>query len=267
MPEGPEVRVITDWLSNNFEGFIIRDNSKFPSIKNYVILSINCKGKQIFIELINNQFNRLYLNIRLGMTGKFSLTEGKHTRFWLSLESYQLIGYNLTTNIIKLYFDDTRNFGAVELLSSDGYLTKLNEIGPDLLSENVPLDLWISKITNPKIKSKQICQFLLDQSQISGIGNYCKIEILYKCKIRPDRTLCELSSTDVENLYHTSISTLKESYSYGGLTIKDFWSPTGEKGMFPVQVYNKKVDPLGNPIITGVFKDGRSTQWVPNVQM
>lgn len=271
MPEGPEVKIITEWLARNFTGTKIIQNERYPQVNSYLIQTVMCKGKQIFFHLINGN-QKMYLNSRLAMEGKWSLTEAKHTRFWLQLVKYD-IAYDMETknikiieNMLTLYNDDTRNFGDVELLDENAYQAKLKQIGPDLLSTEIDFGVWTQKIKNKRIQGKQICDYLLEQKWFSGIGNYLKSEILYRCRIRPDRPLNQLTDDEIKELYQVSISTIKEAYSYHGLTIKTYWSPEGHRGTFPLKVYNRETDDHGHKVIKETFKDGRTTHWVLEIQ-
>jgi len=73
MPEGPEIKIITDWLSKNFSGTKIINNSKYPQINGFFIQTVKCKGKQIFFHLVNGD-HKYYLNSRLALEGKWTLT-------------------------------------------------------------------------------------------------------------------------------------------------------------------------------------------------
>jgi len=238
------------------------------NIKNLIIVNISCKGKQIFFQLVDNTGNVLYINSRLGLEGKWSLKEGNHTRFCLYLYRYltNIKGITKIENVI-LYYDDSINYGGIDILSEQQYQRKIKEIGPDLLSENINYNIWYNIIKNGRLKQKQICNFLMDQKKFSGIGNYLKSEILYRSKIRPDRVLSSISDDEINTLYNVTLQTIKEAYLAGGLTIKSFWSPDGQRGMFPVHVYKKEIDPLGNSIVAEKFKDGRTSYWVPKIQL
>lgn len=262
MPEGPEVKTITDWLCKNFTLCKIVNNSKFIDINAGTINKIHCKGKQIFFCITNATGEKVYLNSRLALMGKWSLTEGNHTRFWMKLQK------STCSEELMLYNDDTMNFGDIELHSEEKYQDKLTKIGPDLLSDDIDISLWIKKIKNGRIKNKMIYDYLTEQKYFSGIGNYLKSEILYRSKILPTRTLCSLSDVEISELYKVSIATIKESYSYGGLTIKTYWSPEGTRGTFPIKVYQKDKDENGFKVISskiGGPKD-QTTFWVPEIQ-
>lgn len=270
MPEIVEVEIITTWLDKHHRGCIIRNASHYTDvINNTVIDNVSRKGKQIFFRL-NNRGTLFYLNSRLGLQGKWSHSPGNNTRFWLELEKQDIIikdnKFELITENLILYNDDSQNFGDVELLSEKGYQNKLRKIGPDFLNDKITLEMWMNKLKYKRISNKQICDFLLEQSYFSGIGNYLKADILYHSKIKPDRTLNTLTDLEIETLLNSSFYIIGLAYKYGGLTIKSFWSPDGAKGMYPTLVYNRKTDSYGNKVEKSHFDDNRTTHWVPAIQ-
>jgi formamidopyrimidine-DNA glycosylase len=142
----------------------------------------------------------------------------------------------------------------------------LKAVGPDLLSENVSFEIYNEVISQKRIKNKQICSFLLEQKYFSGIGNWVRAEVLYKCRIAPFRTLESLSEDNKKSLHSVSIQILNEAYSKKGLTISNYIDPEGEFGTYNVKIYMKEKDPEGNEIIRSVFSDKRTMHWVPEVQ-
>ena len=276
MPEGPEVKTVTDWLSLNFTGCQIIDNSKFPQINGTYIHQIHCKGKQIFfvLDLLSenrdykiNKINKLYLNSRLGMTGRWSSSNTGHIRFWMKVKYFYINNLlDVNTYEVTIYNTDTRNFGNIEVFTEYQYINKLNDIGPDLLSDIIDSKLWYQKIKNSRIKNKYISDYLLEQKYFSGIGNYLKSEILYRAKIRPNRSLVSLTDEEINTLLKISLETIRESYLCGGLTIKDFWSPDGKRGEFKCKIYNRDKDDFGYTIIKEYFDTDRATYWVSEIQ-
>lgn len=293
MPEGPEVRTIVDVLSEKMVGSTIwsiswDESSKFssylsslPYLKYIFPASIDgvfCKGKQIFFKLTSIVYSKIfYINSTLGMEGKWYFQSGesyekkqKHSNLWFNLYEKTLPD-NSCKNIIciypyKAYFDDTRHFGNFTLQSEYEFNEKWNSIGPDLLAEDIPLNVWTKAFLQKRRQHMQICVFLMNQNYFSGIGNYLKSEILYRCRILPDRTLGSLSDIDVSNLLKHSQETIRESYASKGLTIRSYWDPNGNKGTFKRVVYQKETDPFGNKVISGKFKDGRTSFFVPQLQ-
>ena len=262
MPEIVEVEIIRKWLHDNHKGYIIKDSSRYPDILGYTIDSISRKGKQMFFKLLKSESNVLYLNCRLGLKGKWSRKMENNTRFWLKLVNTN----QKNLEEIMLYNDDSINYGDVELFTEERYKTKLTEIGPDFLNDKISYEDWKLKIKNNRLKNKQICDYLLEQKYYSGIGNYLKSEILYHAKIKPDRPLSSLTDLEISTLLDSALFIINESYKYGGLTIKDFWSPEGIQGKYPKKVYNKDKDENGYNVIISTFKDKRSTYWVPEIQ-
>ena len=143
---------------------------------------------------------------------------------------------------------------------------KINKIGPDLLNDQFTLEIWKNKITWSRIKSKQICGFLMEQKYFSGIGNYLKSDILYLAAIRPDRSLMTLTDEEITRIFHVAVKTIRRSYHYRGCTIKSYWDPDGKAGKYERIVYGKTHDQYGNEIIKSTFKDKRTTHWVPSIQ-
>ena len=116
-----------------------------------------------------------------------------------------------------------------------------------------------------------ICRFLMSPNYVSGIGNYLKSEILYRCRINPFRSLGTLTDEEVARLYGTCLSTIQQAYQSGGLTHGTFLDPDMEKGTFPIFVYKRagQADPHGHTIIyvpPEESPDGRSIYYVPELQ-
>ena len=118
MPEGPEVKIASDYLNNHFESNkkinfeIITDYYKnkyldvFTVIKNYlnVFTQSYTIGKNIFIDLDKNKI----FNFHLGMT-EDGLKKKKHSHFRV---------YN---DKEELFFVDTRKFGKMKILNKDEF--------------------------------------------------------------------------------------------------------------------------------------------------
>ena len=267
MPEGPEVRITTDFLSK----FV---NTSFSSVsilsgrytkKDIVglseavfpatIKSVDCKGKFIYFTLTNKD-KEYYLFSTLGMSGLWSNKQTKHSRFAFALE-----GEN------KLYFNDIRNFGTLKFVHNKKELDKkLKSLGPDILSDNVDLQDFLNRFD--KKHNKTIAECLMNQSVISGIGNYLKAEILYCSRISPHRLVKDINEFEWESLHFNSIQQTRRSYSLGGATIATYRQPNGAEGLYNRRfaVYNQKEDLKGNQVIKETTADKRTTHWVPNIQ-
>ena len=286
MPEGPEVKIIVDRLSF-IQGRYLTEiewdkASKYrDGIDGYqelyeylplMIESIHCKGKQIFFVLTSKTI-KYVLNCTLGMEGRWLFEPTSHSNLNLK-HCPEYLQYTLNGKVQPLsideeilYFDDCRHFGNLFILTEIQYQNKLSQIGPDLLTEEISPDSWLSKAKNGRIKNKQICDYLMTQKYFSGIGNYLKSEILYAAKIRPNRMMKELSDHDLLTILHFAQFKIRQSYQSKGLTIRSYIDPDGNKGEFKCSVYGKDVDPDGNKVIKDTFKDKRTTHWVSEVQV
>ncbi|KAJ5899052.1 hypothetical protein N7495_003796 [Penicillium taxi] len=104
-------------------------------------------------------------------------------------------------------FVDARRLSRIRLVDCPGdeirNHTPLKENGPDPISDkDIVSEAWLAG----KVKSKRvpIKALLLDQANISGIGNWMGDEILYHAKIHPEQYSNTLSEDQISEL-HTSL--------------------------------------------------------------
>ncbi len=271
MPEGAEVARVAFSLHERISGdwiYKIKHNSKsryakaIGGIKNVdtlcfplFISRIYPKGKKIIFECIDSEKNQVYLVSLLAMSGRWQYEEGKHSGVELKLSKH------------SVFFDDQRHFGSLIVCLSEADLVEtLKSVGPDLLNEDVSFETYKKVIENKRIKTKQICAFLLDQKYFSGIGNWVRAEVLYESGIAPFRTLESLNDEEIYLLYYYSIKVLRDAFQVRGLTITNYIDPDGEYGEYQVKVYGKTKDPYGNEIVKNTFSDKRTMHWVPSIQ-
>lgn len=270
MPEGPEAATIAQKLHPIISGkkllsIEISAKAKQKNMENVplpvTIMSVSSYGKKVLFTLEGEKT----ILTSLGMSGRWQWAKGSHTEITLHLDDG-----------LSLHFDQCRPIGSVEYLASEEELRKyMGKLGPDLLAREISEQDWRRIMRNKRIQNWQVAKALhYDQSIIAGIGNYLKSEILYCAKLRPDRMMKGLSDEELEQLRLSAHEIIRESYRHGGLTFESYWAPDGTHGVYPVRVYRKDgkagrgtTDPLGNKVERGLFKDGRSTYWVPSVQV
>jgi len=278
MPEGPEVRTVSDKLRPFLLDKVITNvytddrakgvgfsNLKYPT----KIIGVRSHGKKILIDT-DIQY---VIIISLGMVGRLQYTCGNHSHTRFDISTYELNGsLRILRPAFNLYFDDYRYMGSVDIIPNIGLSLYFKDIGPDLLqlslNENtwIPLNIWLSIFTQKKLLKRSICDVLMDQSLISGIGNYLRAEILYYAAIHPERLIQSLSLSEWDKIRICSHKIIMLSYSYGGFTIESFISPDGSRGLYPAAVYGRSHDPLGNQVIKIKVKDGRTLHIVPTIQ-
>jgi len=282
MPEGPEVKIVTELINDYIRSYDIIDCKiiggrylRHENPKNYdkfieslplKIDRIYSKGKGIFFELEKGW----YIYNTLGMTGQYSTEKDKYCALEFSFQKNKnLKNTDKVLNIKKkLYFRDIRNFGTIKFINDLAeYNFELNKLGPDLLDNDTTLIIFMDRIK--KHKNKNITQVLMNQSIFSGIGNYIKSESLYKAKISPHNTIDDISDERLKELFNNIKQTMNDSYTIQFSNDKSYYNFQSGKGDFykMLKVYRKDYDIDGNIIISEKTLDGRTTHWVKSVQI
>lgn len=274
MPEGPEVLRFVDSINSFLGKDAVLQNieivsgryTKSPIVgmdsveSRYPLLikEVGCKGKLIHFTLVSengiqNPQAAILMNT-LGLSGGWTNQEVKNTRV------------RLHTNKGTLFFCDARNFGTLKLVTPQDLAAKLSSLGPDILKEDITLETFIQRMNSKKKGNLELCQALMDQSVISGVGNYLKADALWLAKLSPYRKVKDCSSEEMFNLLNAVQVTSKSSYLSGGSTILTYLGFDREAGKYHLLCYGRKNDPEGNPIICEDTSDGRTTWWAPAVQ-
>lgn len=269
MPEGPEVRRMSEGLSRRISGKMLTEANilggkwlRIP-IKGLDTLNtllqtnpqkidwVKVKGKFIYSKIGED----LFMWNSLGMSGGWRDQRGKHAHFSFKFSEGS-----------EVFFDDVRRFGNIEFINFEKLLKKLEGVGPDMLNSDVPFDLFYSRIA--KNPNKNICKVLMDQKVISGVGNYIKSEALYRAGISPHHLVGEIPKQKLGDLCTWIKSICRKSYEQGGATLATYTDMDNNHGdfVFSFNVYRKEMDPLGNKVIHEVTADDRMTHWVPEIQ-
>ncbi|KAL4913406.1 DNA glycosylase/AP lyase [Aspergillus aurantiobrunneus] len=142
--------------------------------------------------------------------------------------------------------------------------TPLKENGPDpVVDKDVITEAWLgSKLRSKKIPVKAL---LLDQVNLSGIGNWMGDEILYHAKIHPEQYSNTLKDDQIKELHSaihyvcsTSVEVLADSEKFPEHWLfKHRWGK-GKK--------NKSSTLPNGETITFITVGGRTTAVVPSVQ-
>ena len=277
MPEGPEVTVLAETLDFDLKNKIINNiviNSKsryklkkpdgFNQFVNNIpskLLYIKNKGKLLYWKFDNGY----HMINHLGMSGFWSKIPSKNVCLEIQYEYINNFGFK---TYATYYFNDQRHFGSVQFVKTEPNLKNiLNKLGPDILNDNT---LNYKKFLNimKEHSNKNITKVLMDQSIISGIGNYIKSESLYQARISPLLKIKELDDTRLKTLYQTVRTVILSSYNSQSTKtkkLKDTPRLLGSLG-FTFSVYQRTYDLYGNKIVKTKTPDGRTTHWVPSLQ-
>lgn len=89
---------------------------------------------------------------------------------------------------------------------------------------------------------------------------------MYRSQLLPTRLCTSLTVEDIQRLFKVIVDTIAESYYYGGLSIRDYQDPYGNKGQFQYFVYKKETDPHGYPVVWTDALDKQRTYYVVEMQ-
>jgi formamidopyrimidine-DNA glycosylase len=251
MPESAEVKLATEYLSDALEGDIIVNweftkgqyeeecpsgFEEFQEALPLLVEEILCKGKLIYI-ICSNEFRKFYILHTMRATGKWQEDRDEFCVWFVELHNGE-----------KLYFRNPKCLATLYFTTDVAVLQKaLDSLGPDILSPEFTLNKWKDIVLSNQ--SKNITELLLDQTIISGCGNYTKCEVLHYAMIAPVRDVKSLKQHEIEKLYE-------------GLRIipRIVYNTKGTDKEYVMKVYN-------NPNVSKTkTPDGRMTYWDPEIQ-
>ncbi|KAJ6704442.1 FORMAMIDOPYRIMIDINE-DNA GLYCOSYLASE [Salix viminalis] len=275
MPELPEVEAARRAIEEHCTGkkikkAIIAEDSKVidgvaPSdfvaaLVGKTIVSAHRKGKNLWLQLDSPPFP----SFQFGMAGAVYIKGVAVTKYkrsavndsdeWPSKYSKFFIQLD---DGLELSFTDKRRFAKVRLLEDPASKPPISELGPDALLELMTVDELHGSLSKKKIAIKAL---LLDQSFVSGIGNWIADEVLYQARIHPLQTASSLSRESTATLHKC----IKEVIQYAVEVDADCdrfpleWLFHFRWGKKPGKVNGKEID----FIVAG----GRTTAYVPGLQ-
>jgi len=286
MPELPEVEVVKESLESKLKNLTIKrvlinnnklryklNNKEFYKIKGLKIINIKRRSKYLLINLNQN----LTILAHLGMTGKFFIFDNNKkykTSFYYSLKKKDSKHDHLTiflSNGFKLIYNDVRKFGFLKLFYSQNIYecSHLKFLGPEPLTKDFNTKYITNYFLNKKLKIKDL---LMNQRFIAGLGNiYCN-EILFLCKINPNKIVNKINKQELNKIVKLTKKILKKAISQGGSSIQNFHSTDGKSGNFQQRfnVYNRENKKCKTKkclsIIKKTYTSGRSSFYCPRCQ-
>ena len=258
MPEGPEVRTLVQQMQeggvgqrlvqwqflsgryvrhgrpkgwDEFRATMTQLSDENSNEKIDRVLEWKAKGKFIYMLLDrggrappdedDDDFARS-IWITLGMSGRFvnqavheagTRQQQKMARWYLELHNDE------TGKRTRIYYYDNRNFGTLRFcLSRSELAAKLESLGPDILDTTDTTVAVFRQIVAATKPTTNVCRFLMDQSKISGVGNYILSEGLYRASIDPFCTLADLDKEQEERLFTELQKVAVESFGAQGMT-------------------------------------------------
>lgn len=272
MPELPEVETIVQGLRPRVVGRTVSgaevvhvDVLREPAeafverVSGRRIGAVDRRGKNVVMRL-----DGPVLLVNLGMTGRLvPLSPGGDPPADATHPAVRLAFRNGGA----LLFDDTRRFGAVELLDPEEWSRRTERLGPEPLEPGFTADALHRALSDSR---SPVRSWLLDQRRIAGVGNIYANEALHRARVHPRRPARSLDIADAVRLHQALRDVLRAAIRAGGTTIRDFRDAEGAPGRFvrELRVYGRRGEPClgcGAPVERLVFGN-RSAFYCPVCQ-
>jgi formamidopyrimidine-DNA glycosylase len=136
------------------------------------------------------------------------------------------------------------------------------EPGLDPLGRRLTFEAFLAALGGRGSLKDALC----NQARIAGIGNLWAHEILFRARLRPDRTVQSLSPSEARRLYRTIRRTLRAAVAAGGEP--GFHDALGREGRARLAVYGRageRCRGCGGTVRDGRFH-GRPTFFCPRCQ-
>ena len=277
MPELPEVQtVVNEIIKQQLLGVKIKDveilvpalvapmdKADFEkTLKGRKITDLSRRAKYIVATLDNGTFFISHLR----MSGHFVTIDAKEERGRFERARITF------ANGKALRYDDIRKFGRFNLTKDKEEI--LGKLGPEPLEKSFTPKLLFELL--PKDKKIKLCikAWLLDQSNVAGLGNIYVDEALWLAKIHPERLANSLTLDEAKSLRDAIQSVLKKGIANSGTSLGhtqgNFISADGKHGnnAETLNVFHRQGKPCprcGTTIIKTVVAQ-RGTHLCPKCQ-
>ena len=240
MPELPEVETSVRGISSLTDKKIQQIKIHIPKLrwpikeKDFLylegrkIISIYRRAKYIIFDC-----EEKFLVMHLGMTGTLRIIPTKSNEY----KKHDHVELVFKKN--KLIFNDPRRFGSIHITDNINEHFLIKNLGVEPLDEVFDEDYLYTKIkkSNASIKS-----LIMNQKIVVGIGNIYANEVLFLSGINPRKKGKYITRKNASEITKHSKSILRKAIDAGGTTLQDFFSPSGNKGYFKIdlKVYDRE---------------------------
>lgn len=271
MPELPEVETVVRGLKKKLTDKTIThvEVLRQSILKNITAAQLSHQLEGLSFEKIWRrgkfivfQIGGGYLVSHLRMTGKYLILDGDEYKQLAHLR--MLIHFSGGGHLV---YQDVRCLGTINYYSAKDSMPSIDRLGPEPLSSKfTPMSL--AEILNKT--TRKIKPVLMDQQRLAGIGNIYASEILFHCRIHPERLANKLRSAEVELLYKTIVSVLNQAIALQGTSFSDYRDVENQHGRFQdfLCVYQRDGQPCrecGEPV-RKIIQGRRSTFFCPQCQ-
>ncbi|KAL0904771.1 hypothetical protein M5K25_026921 [Dendrobium thyrsiflorum] len=276
MPELPEVEAARRAIEEHCTGkkvrrSVVANDSKVidgvsPSelesaLVGKTIIAALRKGKNLWLRLDSPPFP----SFQFGMSGAVYIKGVAVTKYKRSAVSdedewpskFSKVFMELEDGL-ELSFTDKRRFARVRLLQDPEAVPPISELGPDALLEPLQIEELLNALRK---RNTAIKALLLNQSFVSGIGNWIADEVLYQARIHPLQIASRLSREDCESLHRCIEEVIKKAVEVGA-----------DSSQYPSNwIFHSREKKSGEAFVDGkriefITAGGRTTAFVPELQ-
>ncbi|RLN29781.1 formamidopyrimidine-DNA glycosylase-like [Panicum miliaceum] len=179
------------------------------------------------------------------------------SKYGLTSDPSKLKSYEMDDGL-EFSFTDKRRFAKIRLVDNPEAVPPISELGPDALFEPMKLDDFVKSLGRKNVPIKSL---LLDQSFISGIGNWMADEVLYQARIHPMQTASKISKDKCATLHLCIKEVIDKSLEVGA-----------DSSQFPENwIFHSREKKPGKAFVDGKKIDfisvgGRTSAYVPQLQ-
>ncbi len=219
MPEGPEIHreadIIRDAIASETCIYVYFYHEHLKPYEQDLpgkeILSVEAFGKGLVITFQKDyhlfSHNQLYGKWYIKPAGEYPSTN-RELRVEIRTNNRSALLYSASEIEVHQNSDS---------LKEQSYLSKL---GPDLLK-----DITVDEITKlckeDRFRRKMFASLLLDQSFLSGVGNYLRTEILFHAGIHPSDKPKDFPDKVLLQFAKSALTITHRAYQTGGITLEE----------------------------------------------
>ncbi|MFN4057035.1 MAG: bifunctional DNA-formamidopyrimidine glycosylase/DNA-(apurinic or apyrimidinic site) lyase [Roseinatronobacter sp.] len=286
MPELPEVETVRRGLLPAMEGArIVRADIRRPDLRwpfppdmgarltGARVVALRRRSKYILADLDTSET----LLVHLGMSGRMVISGLQaahvpgvfhHDHPALAMHDHVIFDMD---NGARITFNDPRRFGAMDLWPTADLENHklLASLGPEPMGNDLNAPYLRAAFAD---KRSPVKAALLDQRNLSGLGNIYVCEALHSAGISPKRAAGRISAARIEKLVAAIRETLARAIDAGGSSLRDYRQADGSLGYFQhsFRVYDREGMACPTPECSGtiqrIVQSGRSTYHCPSCQ-
>jgi formamidopyrimidine-DNA glycosylase len=228
-----------------------------PQLIGHIFTNVTRRGKFIILHLDDGA----QLIIHLRMTGKLLWRPAGPDENTFTRETFYFQDGS------SLQFNDARTLGRLYYVAAHQVFEPLVKLGVEPFDSEFTPEKLTALLQHSNLEIKD---FLMNQSKIAGLGNIYTAEVLFLCRLHPQRRTQDLKPAEIDCLHGTIRKILQTAIEFKGTTILDYRNAENRTGEFQqmLKVYGRVGEACvecGTPIERIVQKQ-RSTYFCPHCQ-